>query len=89
MAWTQQEQSDLQAYADCKGRDIKAQLRFDDNSRAISVSTERGGEASRSVTDDILIPTDMADAKAKIEAEIKRQRVILEQGDPVPGARIR
>jgi hypothetical protein len=88
MTWTAAEQAELQVHARQLGADIKARLRFDEDTGAINVSTERGGEASRSVNDDILIPKDMADAKAKIEAEIKRQRDVLEQGDPVPGARI-
>jgi hypothetical protein len=89
MPGTAAEQAELQVHARQLGANIRARLRFDEDTGAINVSTERGGEASRSVNDDILIiPKDMADAKAKIEAEIKRQRGVLEQGDPVPGARI-
>jgi hypothetical protein len=83
MEWTKEERTDLQGCADRHGKDIEARLRFDDGSRVINVSTRRGGDVPRGVAEDIT-PKDMPDAEDKIEAEIKRQRGVLEQGDPKP-----
>jgi hypothetical protein len=72
MAWTQQDQDELQAHADLHGAAIKARLEFHTDG-AITVHARRGGDNPLQFGR-LFTPANLAHAKRGIEAKLAEAR---------------